>query len=470
MFLKRLFKPNVEKLSEKKDIKGLVDAMRDQRTVMDAKYALVRLSDEIDDETLTSLMEDDDPFIRYLSTDICGTIKSAHAVDLLIKILKDPSKKVRWISAANLGYTSNKKAIKPLIHALNDEEPDVRRFAVISLAKFETPQSIDVLIKATEDEDDEVREEAVYVFWNLKDEKAFPALVKALKDENSEVREKAVYALKILGDKRAIKPLVEKLKDKSGAVRRNARNVLMDLGWKPTTSAEKTWELLSNPEPRIMYKWEEMEKIGLQSVEPLLEVFNYLDLHRKSEASQFLSQFRSEDIVPLLVDALRKSGYRFDSHMVKLLVLNGDRRVAEDILSYIYVCQPRWPPRDLEHIFGDYTNLIIETIRDGQSSTDLWDGTWVVETHYSYDLSYSNMALQKLCDIYTPVADNLLHKMVNKSDKKVLLSKDLGYNYEYSTLSFKEQRQIAREELIKRGNPPYNPSIYLSDDKWKIKA
>ena len=38
----------------------------------------------------------------------------------------------------------------------------------------------------------------------------------------------------------------------------------------------------------------------------------------------------------------------------------------------------------------------------------------------------------------------------------------------YEALSCEPIRQIARQELKKRGNPSYNPSAYLDEDAWTI--
>lgn len=101
-------KPNIEKLKAKKDIEGLIKALKhkDKTVRSDAACAL-------------------------------GDTGDARAVELLIKALKDEYWGVRNAAALALASTGDARAVGPLTQALRDENLAVRSSAsaAISLLK-----------------------------------------------------------------------------------------------------------------------------------------------------------------------------------------------------------------------------------------------------------------------------------------------------------------------------------------------
>lgn len=153
----RLFKPNVSKMKEKKDITGLVKALGDKEEQ-----------------------------VRYNAVLALMTLGDASVVNSLALALKDASSTVR-VAAAN-AFAQNKKlqvsqAVMPLIEALGDDHGQVRRHAADALGAIGNPQSVNSLIKALSD------------------------------CEYSSVRTSAANALGIIGDKRAVEPLINALID-----------------------------------------------------------------------------------------------------------------------------------------------------------------------------------------------------------------------------------------------------------------
>lgn len=110
----------------------------------------------------------------------------------------------------------------------------------------------------------------------------------------------------------------------------------------------------------------------------------------------------------------------------------------------------------MKHIFGDYTELIMKVSAKSEPK------------HETYRISEE--AVKELCEIHTLVSCNILHKVMGKSDYLVFRGHDeINTDYPiYDTISFEPQREKARNELVKRGNPPYDPKIYIDKDAWKL--
>ena len=93
-----LFKPNIERMKEKKDVNGLKKALKHK-----------------------------DYRIRMKAAEALGEIGVKDAIDSLIKALKeDESSEVRKYAAMALGKIGDERAAEALIEALKDESLDVR--------------------------------------------------------------------------------------------------------------------------------------------------------------------------------------------------------------------------------------------------------------------------------------------------------------------------------------------------------
>jgi HEAT repeat protein len=84
--------PNVEKMREKKDVKGLIKALGDEK----------------------------DSEVRGNAAQALGTIGDARAVEPLIRALGDSDWRVLWNAARALGKIGDPQAVEPLILLLRD--------------------------------------------------------------------------------------------------------------------------------------------------------------------------------------------------------------------------------------------------------------------------------------------------------------------------------------------------------------
>jgi hypothetical protein len=86
---------------------------------------------------------------------------------------------------------------------------------------------------------------------------------------------------------------------------------------------------------------------------------------------------------------------------------------------------------------------------------------------YKYDLSSAKAAIDKLINIKGPISSNILHLLLKVKDIKVEISEICSYS-ESSILNRSFIRNIAKTELMKRGNPSYDSNAFINLDAWKI--
>ncbi|MGA7076917.1 MAG: HEAT repeat domain-containing protein, partial [Halobacteriota archaeon] len=143
---------------------------------------------------------------------------------------------VRINAASVLGEISDPHAVEPLIKMLNDADSDVCKAAAEALGRIGEP-AVKTLIKVLSDADWGVRESAAAAdaLGRIGDSRAVEPLIRVLSDADSHVRESAAAAeaLGRIGDSRAVEPLIRALNDADSDVRTNAADALDTFGWTP---------------------------------------------------------------------------------------------------------------------------------------------------------------------------------------------------------------------------------------------
>jgi len=219
--------PNVERLAAKRNVTGLIRALRYEKAQS----------------------------IRITACRALGAIGDARAVDPLIGALNDSDKEVRQAAVLELGAMGDARAVEPLIGALNDRDGLVRGFAALALGTIGDARAVDPLIGALWDEDHDVREHAAEVlarrgwqpsrgeagaaYWIARaewdrcvqvGEAAVEPLIHALNDQDHLVRMRAASALGAIGDARAVDPLIHALNNSAILVRMCAASALGSIG------------------------------------------------------------------------------------------------------------------------------------------------------------------------------------------------------------------------------------------------
>lgn len=224
-----------------------------------------------------------------------------------------------------------------------------------------------------------------------------------------------------------------------------------------------------------------LARIGDKSSIPvLLDVVNRrwdLCVHRA------LAILGEEQSLAMFLEKLAKdkeNNYDDDYYMFEIVLALGEvnnKATACRLLDYLFSNpaigqkhRNRWLVFDCERfeIFGSYRHLILraacaDEVRQKESDHGN-EGTVV---RYSWSLNESQTATTNLCIVDTPITTNLLHHIIKREDVKVLTVDGAEHGaWEYGKLCFKEHRNTAAAELSRRGNPPFDESIYLDPINW----
>jgi len=131
-----LFKPNIKKMAEKKDIKGLTKALKhkDHSIRYGAARALGRLGDPRAVEPLVQALKDDSyPFVREGAAQALGEIGETKAVPPLMKALKEEIWSVRQKAAEALVEIGDMRAAEAFVENLRHDECAARKEAATAL-------------------------------------------------------------------------------------------------------------------------------------------------------------------------------------------------------------------------------------------------------------------------------------------------------------------------------------------------
>jgi ribosomal protein L40E len=153
--------------------------------------------------------------------------------------------------------------------------------------------------------------------------------------------------------------------------------------------------------------------------------------------------------------------------IIQSLAQIGDRRACEPIIEVLFRSLDEgyaWQ-RDyfqpLHHLFADYTELITDVIGFAPEYMTIGVnyGSYTDRVLRECNVERNQKALDQLCNINTPVSNNILN-LIN--------------NFQAMTLDkickphFDGLGRRAKEELIRRKNPRYDPSEYLETKAWMI--
>lgn len=281
---------------------------------------------------------------------------------------------------------------------------------------------------------------------------------------DGESKERALAIIKILteiiGDQKMIEFLKSSLVETKHARAADQIAFLLTyvFGWTPTTRSEA-----------FAYYW------ALEAWDKLRE-WGFIE-----EIEKFVND---------LIKSIRNSK-EWVGREITLLLDIGDKRAAEIVIDWLFDNPKRAEhfvsdykksskKEELTHLFEDYTDLIFRAasfteIVDDQSRYYTGGYSFIQrdEVRRSYSLSESNKAIERLCKIHTPISNNLLYKVANKKDIVIetyyYYSSDMDWSEsETAVVSFEHQRRMAREELERRANPPYDPLAYLDEEAWKL--
>jgi len=243
--------PDVEKLEDRKDVEGLIKALRYENwnVRVAAAEVLGKIGDTRAVEPLIQVLKDEYEVIgiRVTAAEVLGKIGDERAAEPLIQVLNDEDRRVQdSVRVQDSTKEALKKigelAVEPLIQALKNRDSDVREavaevldklgwkpkndtekahYLIAKIDAYELGElgepAVKPLIQALKDGDEDVRSNAATALGWI-GEPAVESLIQALKDEDWFVRSSVAETLGEIGDARAVESLSQVLKDENSVV------------------------------------------------------------------------------------------------------------------------------------------------------------------------------------------------------------------------------------------------------------
>jgi len=221
----------VDKMRERGDIKGLIQALNHPKVGEAAIAALAQIGgSKVVEQViarLISIVEKGEPD-EYAEPgrEVLERI-GGPAVDPIIACLKHPHQGVPERAARMLGRIGDPRALDALMAMLKEREGTrPAAAAALALGKIGDARAVEPLVAALSDILSETRAEAAAALGKIGDKRAMRALIRALSDDVGAVREQAVEALDKMGYFSAEEPPTAALGSRHADVRAAAKRLM----------------------------------------------------------------------------------------------------------------------------------------------------------------------------------------------------------------------------------------------------
>jgi len=281
--IETLFKqPHVYALERKRNVRGLIKALKTRKDPFDRSYSagvLGEIGDARAVEPLLAALKDKDVYVRENAVEALGKIGDTRAVEPLLAALKDVNWKISSAAKKALGEIGDVRAVEPLLAFIKDDQTDLDPTAVIALGEIGDTRAVEPLLAALKDKSFFVRQIAAEALGKIGDIRAIQPLVTALKDKELCVRNAAAKALGLLGGEEAetaqtryiaeenerfnSQKQKEKIQEQERLKRIGAmRNELEELTTELINIAKTDGFLSEKYHPRVRYIGKRVDKIG----------------------------------------------------------------------------------------------------------------------------------------------------------------------------------------------------------------
>lgn len=368
--------PDIEKLSAKHDIKGLLKVLAASKTTEKWRAAKINAA------TALGLLGDSsavEPLIAALSqlpkgygplgyghaiperkaiVKALGQLGDSRAVEPLITQLDDDPIQKDVVEV--LGQLRDSRAVEPLITLLSSIKADnelasgwnLAKVVAETLCKIGDPCAIDLLVPLLQSKFRAVRKGAAMVLQNMNsmDDDRRAALAVANRNWDEAVSlgsaavepligilvdftltnhdygetEAAAKALGKIGDARAIEPLTAMLRAKTPAVRESAFKALEGLG--AINDTQRAVRAVAN------HNWDEAVSLGSAAVEPLIGVFADNNAEVRKSAAEAILKLADEQAIKLLIRVLRDQNINARQTAAEVLGKLGDSRAFDPLI------------------------------------------------------------------------------------------------------------------------------------------
>jgi len=212
-------KRSVAMIADRKDVQGLIEALKDKDRKglarMDAAQALGKIRDKSAVPALIEALKGRSLDVQVAAARALGEIRDKSAVPALIEaFIKGRSLGVQIAASESLGKIRDKSAVEALVQALKNQLPQVRVAASESLGEIRNELAVPALLELLGDVDGHVINAAVSALSKFKlDGRAVEPLVKTLNSYPERVWgitvAQIVVILGKIGDERAVEPLAK---------------------------------------------------------------------------------------------------------------------------------------------------------------------------------------------------------------------------------------------------------------------
>ncbi|WP_119071416.1 HEAT repeat domain-containing protein [Aggregatilinea lenta] len=378
--------PNIEKMKTKRDVKGLIKALKhqgsgypDQQVRRKAIDALAEIGDVRAVEPLIEMLKSGSEW--YHAIIALGKLREPRAAEPLLDKLNNAIQESREEFnsysqlAEALAQLGEARAVEPLVELLNNYD----------LGRGDRERIADALEKLGWATDDTKRATLAVarMDWKLAAEfgkEALPPLIAALKNSDRDVQKNATLILGQIGDPLAVEPLIEALQKQGDT------HVLEDIV-------------------------RALSHIGdLRAVDPLIEALSQRrEYWVKRTIADALAEFGDVRAVePLLKDAIE--GYQYG---IAALGKLGDPRAIEPLSAIFKQLDPRMPNLDermaIVHAFGDIGDpravatlleMIKGDVRVRATAADALEGIgWPTDDRKRAFLAIARGQLQQVVDL-----------------------------------------------------------------------
>lgn len=359
----------------------------------------------------------------------------------------------------------DERAVQPLVKIItNDSFEHERKAAALTLGKW-PGRGYDELVKLLDYEDIHVKQAVIFGLGQSGHESAFEYLKGSLGDKNETVVREAIKTISFLDDPAVTPTLIGLYEDRSqrSSIRCEAAIAMRRLGDADITDILEAISEVDDPNARSSL---------------MLSILEF----SPDDAWKIIQKEKDSRVSKTALSAFS------DSQFAKLLIETNTENITEDMISAI-------SPDMLRHMSAEYPDLLQKITIAILSSFDgeVWNrnaannlirlvpGTmlnaevvnWMGEAlwyelrtrGYKYekgqlDKAAGTVAIRAISTLQNPAASNLLQIISRKKNLEVKL--DDGCTPPQTVLlDFSDQKQLALEELGRRGNPIYDVANFI---------
>jgi HEAT repeat protein len=320
-----LFKPNVQKLRERKDAGGLIKALgnKDPGVRAEACLALGGLGDKSAVEPLTALLKDKDEHVRRNAAHALGWLGDPRAAGELLAALADKS--IFPIAVGALAKLKEPRLFDVLMRAFDDDT--LGSTVASALGELGDPRAVEPLMQLLKRPDVQTRRDALSALARLRDARAAGAVREMLVDEDGTVRRFAIYVLEQLSCPLENDALVRFLHDPDVEVRESAASRMQA----PKDPAEQAWYAAARGD------WDIVAKLGPSAAEPLFLATQTDNERKRVGAATALAKLGDRRAVEPLISCLQQVLARPEiySQAAKALGKYGDLRAVKPLQGFL---------------------------------------------------------------------------------------------------------------------------------------